>query len=179
MRAGALIGTALSLALAMPAAAGGWASVVDDRVLPPDDEGSTIVRFTLLQHGETPVDWGELSVVATHQTSGRQVSGTARREPDTAGGWIVTFPLPEAGSWTIAVRHSELEITTAGPLRITAAPRTGAGSPAGGAPALPAAPEWLGVALLVVALAPPGVAAVALAVRRRTARPAGAPPTSA
>lgn len=168
-------GALLALALALPAAAGGWASVVDDRALAPDDEGSTLVRFTLLQHGETPVDRGEVSVVATHEVTGRQVSGTAVREPGTAGGWIASFPLPEAGQWIVEIRHADLEIIAADAIRVTAAPLPD-GAPAAGSSA--SAPAWYGVALLLLAVGLAGAAAVGLALRRRAPRVVGAPRTS-
>lgn len=172
---GIVAGTLLALALALPAAAGGWASVVDEAALPPGDEGTTLVRFTLLQHGETPVDWGALSVVATHEATGRQVTGTAAREPGTAGGWIATFPLPEAGSWVVEIRHADLEIIASGPIRVTAATLTGATPAAGSATG---APAWLAVALLLLAVGLPGTAAIVLALRRRTPRAVVAPRTS-
>ena len=50
----------LTLILAATAFAGGWANAVMDT--PPDDPAGTnqpvTLGFTLLQHGETPVDWG-------------------------------------------------------------------------------------------------------------------------
>lgn len=168
-------GALIALALAVPAAAGGWASVVDARALPPDDAGSTLVRFTLLQHGETPVDRGEVSVVATHEMSDRQVTGTAVREPGAAGDWIASFLLPEAGRWTVEIRHADLEIIASGAIHVTAAPLPGA-APAVGTAA--SAPAWLGVALLLLAVGLPGAVAIGLGLRHRAPRVVGASRTS-
>jgi hypothetical protein len=166
LRTGLLGGTLLALAIALPAAAGGWAAVVDDEALPPDDGGTTLIRFTLLQHGETPVDWGTLSVVAVHEETGRRVAGTASRETATPGGWVAAFRLPEAGSWVVEIGHEDLEITASGPIRISAAPIPGA--PAGSAPVSGAsAASWLGIVLVLVAVAVPAAAALLLAARRR------------
>lgn len=171
---GLLGGALLALAIAVPAAAGGWASVVDDEALPPDDSGTTLIRFTLLQHGETPVDWGALSVVAVHEESGLRVTGTASPESATPGDWVAAFQLPEAGGWVLEIAHQDLEITSSAPVRLTSAP-------------LPAAPPadpvpmagWLGLVLLLLAIALPAGAAAALNFRRGQHRPAAARGTSA
>jgi hypothetical protein len=163
---GIVAGALLAVSVALPAAAGGWASVVDDRALPPDDGGTTLIRFTLLQHGQTPVDWGELSVVAVNEVTGGRVTGTASPEDGVAGGWVAAFHLPEAGSWTLEIRHPDLEITASHPIRVEAPAAAG---PVGStAPASPAG--GLGVLLLALALGLPGAAALALAARRRSAR---------
>jgi hypothetical protein len=161
---GLLGGTLLALAIALPAAAGGWASVVDDEALPPDGGGTTLIRFTLLQHGQTPVDWGELSVVAVHEETGRRVDGTASPETGTAGGWVAAFRLPEAGSWVIEIGHQDLEITASAPIRISAASVPVDGAPVGGGAT---AAGWLGIVLLLLAVAAPVAAALVLAARRR------------
>lgn len=168
-RTGLLGGTLLALAMALPAAAGGWASVVDDEALPPDDDGTTLIRFTLLQHGQTPVDRGELSVFAVHEETGRRVAGTASRETATAGGWVAAFRLPEAGSWVVEIGHQDLEVTASGPIRISAAPLPGA--PTGNAPVSGGATAagWLGLVLMLLSVAVPAAAALALAARRRQA----------
>ena len=79
----------LTVSLAATALAGGWANAMMDT--PPDDPGGpnqpVTVGFTLLQHGETPVDWGATQIVrrpTTHRPAGRP-SMPDRRAPSATG----------------------------------------------------------------------------------------------
>lgn len=165
---GLLAGSVLAVLTAMPAAAGGWASVVDDQALPPDDGGATVVRFRLLQHGMTPVDWGELSVVAVNAESGERVTGTATPQPGAPGTWDASFQLPSAGTWTLEILHRELEVMSSHPIRFTSAAPPSASAPA----TTGTVATWVGVALLALACLLPLGTAFVLARRRRSA-PAG------
>jgi len=157
------LASTLSLTLAATVLAGGWANAVMDT--PPDDPGPNqpvTLGFTLLQHGETPVDWGVAQVVATSAETGQEVIATAT--PDGATGhWSADVTLPVAGSWTYEVRH-DLEITTidAQPISVgDEAAASGAATSVGLSPALLTAGGFL--ALVGVAL----VSGVLLVTRSR------------
>jgi hypothetical protein len=166
-----LAGSVLALLAALPAAAGGWASVVEDEVLPAND-GAAAVRFRLLQHGVTPVDSGKLSVTAVHEGSGERVTGSASPQPGAPGSWIASFQLPSAGSWIIEFRHPDLEIMTSHPIRLASAAPPVAPTPAAGAAAAP----WQAALLLAVALLALPATALALARRRRPDAPVARQP---
>ena len=82
----------LSLILAATAFAGGWANAVMDP--PPDDPAGTsepiTLGFTLMQHGVTPVDWGNAQIVLTNAETGQEVLATAT-------------PSGPSGHWTAEV----------------------------------------------------------------------------
>ena len=114
-RAAALFSaTALTLLIASTALAGGWANAVMDAS--PDEPGGTnqpvTIGFTLLQHGETPVDWGNTQVVLTNEATGESVSFVARPQGAT-GHWVAEISVPADGTWTYSVRH-DLEIAMTG-----------------------------------------------------------------
>jgi hypothetical protein len=143
----------LTAVMSATALAGGWASAVMDA--PPDgpvrpDEPVT-VGFTLLQHGETPVDWGETRLAAINDTTGQEVVVDARLQ-GSAGHWAATIRLPDGGTWRYEVRH-ELLITPVGfvPVSVIA---SGTDVPTTTGPVQPAlvAAIALLVALLVSAL---------------------------
>ncbi|HET9540770.1 MAG TPA: hypothetical protein VFQ46_09245 [Candidatus Limnocylindria bacterium] len=105
----------LSLILAATAFAGGWANAVMDT--PPDDPAGTnqpvTLGFTLLQHGETPVDWGVAQIVLTNDETGQQIVANATPS-GPIGHWAAEVTLPAEGSWSYQVAHPDLEITIMG-----------------------------------------------------------------
>jgi hypothetical protein len=142
----------LTLMLAATAVAGGWANAVMDT--PPDDPARTnepvILGFTLLQHGQTPVDWGVAQVVLTHEETGEAV--VARATPDGAAGhWTVEVVLPADGSWTYQVRHDlEISLMCAQPITVGDGHAAAAGGTAAVSPALLAAGGFLALLGIVV-----------------------------
>lgn len=157
--------TALSLALlvALPASAGGWASASVHKGAPTDDGGSS-VGITLLQHGVTPVDWGEVGITAVNASTGERLtfSGTPKLSD---GRWTTWIELP-AGSWNLAVTHSGLQVGSEEGLSLTVgAPR--AATTAGAATAQAMSPALMLIAGLVLVMVT-GVGAGALLLRRRT-----------
>ena len=143
----------LSLILAATAFAGGWAKAVMDT--PPNDPAGpnepVTLGFTLLQHGETPVDWGSAQIVLTNDQSGQEIVATATPN-GPIGHWTADVTFPAEGSWSYQVRH-DLEITLmrAQPITVgsSQAATTGAAT-IGISPALLAAGGFL--ALLAMAL---------------------------
>jgi hypothetical protein len=171
---GIVAGATLALIVALPTAAGGWASVTGEELTPSSDDGVSVVRFTLLQHGVTPVDWGAATIVAVNDDSGEQVSVSATPMTDGSGEWTARLALPAAGSWTLTIGHQDLEVVAAQPMQLTvaASAETSAGSPA--------AAVTIGLVLLAAALILPLSAAAVLARRRASvADRAGADPVTA
>jgi hypothetical protein len=117
----ALVG---SLVLAGGVAAGGWAQATLDAAVPPPKAGEPFeVGFTLYQHGVTPVNTGNVIVLAT-APDGRQLSFAGRRSGGEAH-WTATVTLPDAGSWEwrIALPNQlEVQPSSFGSLQVIAAP---------------------------------------------------------
>jgi len=151
---------ALTVLMASTVFAGGWASATLDRQ--PDDpgEGGTlVVGFTLLQHGVTPVDWGQPVVSLVNAETGARVSADAVAS-GAIGHWTAQLTVPTAGAWSLEVRH-DLEVVPANFKPITvggpAAAAIGAPRAGGVQPALLTAMAFLGV--LVVSAAAIGTVA--------------------
>lgn len=159
----AVAGLLLSIAIAMPVAAGGWAALLPDAEQPPAEDGMTVIGFVLLQHGQTPVDFGETTVVATNSEDGTVVRMAAARAPGGDGRWTARLSLA-TGSWSYTVVHSELEILAPTPIEITAA--TAPGTADAGRPASTATIPGLALLAMVAAVALVTAAAIALHRRR-------------
>ncbi|HEX3220111.1 MAG TPA: hypothetical protein VHU77_08835 [Candidatus Limnocylindria bacterium] len=96
---------AIAILLTSSALAGGWASATLDQQ--PDDPGAggtLTMGFTLLQHGVTPVDWGEPLVTLSDAASGVRVSAVAHPS-GKVGHWVADLRVPAAGTWTLEIRH--------------------------------------------------------------------------
>jgi hypothetical protein len=102
----------LTLLITSTALAGGWASATLDRQpADPGEGGTLVVGFTLMQHGVTPVDWGQPVVTLVNPESGARV--TADAVPSGAAGhWTAELTVPSAGSWSLEIRH-DLEVVPA------------------------------------------------------------------
>ena len=102
------------------ALAGGWAEVVmtDASEDPPVAGESGEIEFTLLQHGVTPVDFGDVNLTAVNTETGEELTVAAT---SLGGGrWSASLTFPVAGSWQLGVRHNDLE--TSGPTTLTVGP---------------------------------------------------------
>ena len=100
--------------------AGGWAEVVmtDASQDPPVAGESGEIEFTLLQHGVTAVDFGDVELTAVNAETGDELTVPAT---SLGGGrWSASVTFPVAGSWQISVRHNDLE--TSGPTTLTVGP---------------------------------------------------------
>ena len=145
----------LTLILATTAFAGGWANAVMDT--PPDDPAGTnqpvTLGFTLLQHGETPVDWGVAQIVLTNDETGQQIVANATPS-GPIGHWAAEVTLPAEGSWSYQVAHQDLEITIMGGQPISVggpqAATTGGTAAIGMSPALLAGGGFLALLGMVV-----------------------------
>ena len=94
------------------AAAGNYADVgfIDGMSEPPTAGEEREIRFSLLQHGVTPVDHGQVVLTAT--LPGAE-SLTFEATPLGDGEWIATILVPTAGDWQLRVTHSEFETPAA------------------------------------------------------------------
>jgi hypothetical protein len=106
-----LVALALSaLATAAPALAGGWASATLDGSPPSPNAGQPAeILFTLKQHGLTPIDWEQATVIATKAGSDETVSVIAEARGNGHYAAIVTFPSEGTWSWRIELRDLMLE----------------------------------------------------------------------
>jgi hypothetical protein len=117
-----LLATLLVLGAAMPAAlAGGWALTAFDS-LPEDFEaGETYaLDYTVLQHGETPVDVGESEVVFTNSETGETITFVAVKL-DEPGRYTVEVTIPTEGVWGWRVSQGMFESHEMGVMTATAA----------------------------------------------------------
>jgi hypothetical protein len=162
MRVITRIAAAASSALAMltliagTALAGDWAevTVAPDAGGPPVAGEDHQLRLTLLQHGMTPVDWGDVNLTGTNPVTGETITVEAR----SAGGgeWVADVMFPTDGTWQLTVAHSDLETSAVPSLSVE---RT-------------AVLTWLPTAALVAAGAgAAGIGAFAVARSMRRARP--------
>jgi hypothetical protein len=163
---GAFLAGILTVALATPASAGGWAVVTLDQV--PRDTLAGQARslgFMVRQHGVTPIDsaFGGATMVpvltARHSATGATLRAEARKE-GPVGHFVVDVTFPAEGTWRWEITPPPFAATDLGALTVlpAGAVPTRANAPAGAAdsrfaPArLRDGLRWGGVLLLVVAL---------------------------
>jgi hypothetical protein len=90
--------------------AGGWADVKPDAGTleqPPIEGESTVIGFTILQHGVTPAGWITPTVILTDLASGERME-VAAPAGDEQGHFAVPVTLPRSGLWTWTVAFDEL-----------------------------------------------------------------------
>ena len=107
----ALAAALLLLGLTLTGAqAGGWATIVADSTNPPQPNAGEkfTFGFTVLQHGVTPVDWGQPLVMLVNGETGQRVTVEAHQS-GAKGHWSAELTVPSAGSWTLDIRH-DLEV---------------------------------------------------------------------
>ncbi len=141
--------------------AGGWAeaTILTGSEDPPVAGEEREVRFSLLQHGVTAVDDGNVFLTATHPESGKPI--VVQATSLGGGRWSAMVAFPTDGTWEIAITHDSL--ATSGPIDL----------------AVGSAPDaaWLPPAVAVGAFGAIALAAVVLLARGRPrvkAEPLGA-----
>jgi hypothetical protein len=100
----------LILLVSAPAVAGGWATIVIDDAVPepPPIEGRPIeVGFTVLQHGQTPIDWEAPTVHFRDVVSGATMDASAKPSGQT-GHYVATVTIMAAGFWEWTVELRDL-----------------------------------------------------------------------
>lgn len=100
------------LAVSAPVLAGGWATATLDSS-PPQPRASepASIGFTLLQHGQTPISWETVTLIARNQATGETVVADARPEAKT-GHYVVTVTFPSEGRWSWELRTKNLFMET-------------------------------------------------------------------
>jgi hypothetical protein len=155
------------LSLALPAAAGGWATAtIDSGPIDPTAGTPVEIGFVLKQHGETPISWEMATYTGTNVETGEQVSVEALPK-GPVGHYVATVTFPSAGTWrsSLALRDLLLEEMTWPLITVRAV----------GAPA-PSTPAGIPTELIVAALALAvglGLAGSLLVRRRETPAAAG------
>jgi hypothetical protein len=146
--------------------AGGWSVVTLDKTPAEVKAGTAFtIGFTVLQHGETPVDGLTPKITFTSAT-GDHKTFTARGD-GARGHYVADLTLPTAGAWAWEIEAFGPP-SVMSPLQVLAAP---AAAPAPASPAvapalaMPTALPWGGAAIVVIALA-----CAVLFLRRRPAR---------
>ncbi len=136
----AVLAVLASLAIGSTALAGNWAQVnaQNPPVDPPAGQETTI-NLEVLQHGETPVSWPKLTVVATDAVSGTTIRAAAT-PLGPAGAYTATLVFPTAGDWALTYTSPDLHMEGRVAMHVGAAvgaAPAGAGTPSGqpGAPA--------------------------------------------
>lgn len=160
------------LSLALPVAAGGWATAtMDSGPIDPTVGTPVEIGFVLKQHGVTPISWEMVTFSGTNIETGEQVSVEAQPK-GPVGHYVATVTFPSAGDWrwSLALRDLLLDETTFPTITVRAA----------GAPA-PSTPAAIPIELIVAALALAvglGLAGSLLVRRRETPIAAGRAPAT-
>ena len=161
----ALLG-GLVLATATLAGGGAQVTLTDVPHDPPAGTG-VLVGFEVMQHGETPVSWPKVTVIATNTSTG-DIVRTAATAQGPVGAYVATITFPVEGAWVIAFDSADLIMSGTGSLDVAPAATASAAS-------TPAAPVELaplaltGLLALIVGL---GGAWFARARRGRRDQPA-------
>jgi hypothetical protein len=123
--AAAACALAASILLTLPAAAGGWAAVnIIPSGLEPVAGTAWPVEVQVLQHGVTPIDWEQVSIVGRNPASGMVVAANAQAT-DTVGRYLAELVFPDAGDWTLELGLSELAFDPNSSAVSVRAPATG------------------------------------------------------
>ena len=90
------------------ALAGGWAEVVmtDASADPPVAGETGEIEFSLLQHGVTPVDFGNAQLTGIQPDTGQEISVPATNHGK--GRWSAQVTFPSGGNWLIGIEHDDL-----------------------------------------------------------------------
>jgi hypothetical protein len=158
----ALVAMLAAMAIPTVAMAGGWAMASFDNVPAEFEAGSTYdLEYTILQHGQTPVDVGS-SQVRFVDSSGSvvEVDAVATGDP---GRYAVSVTIPEAGSWQWSVTMGDFGDHEMGTVVVTEAVAAAA--------ATGSVLRWLLPLALVLVLGMVAVQVADLAKTRRSARP--------
>src|SRR5215213_2240827 len=163
---GAFLAGILTVALATPAFAGGWAVVTLDQVPRDALAGRALsLGFMVRQHGVTPIDsaFGGATMVpvltARNSATGATLRAEARKE-GPVGHFVVDVTFPAGGTWQWEITPAPFAATDLGTLTVlpAGAVPARANAPAGAA-ASRFAPaglrdglRWGGVLLLIAAL---------------------------
>ena len=95
----------MSLVLAIPALAGGWAAITLEELPASVTMGEPVhVRFTVRQHGRTLMVGLTPTLHARNAESGEAVSQAATAVPDQPGVYETSLTFPSAGTWEWSIQ---------------------------------------------------------------------------
>ena len=98
----------LSVVLAIPVFAGGWAVITLDEIQTGVVAGEPLtIGFTVLQHGKTPMEGLDPTITATSSNS-ESFMVHAKPEGET-GHYAATLTFPAEGNWTWSIRAFSME----------------------------------------------------------------------
>ena len=98
----------LSVVLAIPVFAGGWAVITLDEIPTGVVAGEPLtIGFTVLQHGKTPMEGLDPTITATSSNS-ESFMVHAKPEGET-GHYAATLTFPAEGNWTWSIRAFSME----------------------------------------------------------------------
>jgi hypothetical protein len=125
--------------------AGNFAEVtyIDGGGDPPVAGEEREIRFSLLQHGVTPIDDGQVGLTLINADSGERLTVAATSLGD--GLWTATVTFPTGGNWQVGVTHEWFE--TSVPIAIEVIPAEAAAL--AWLPAVLAVGTFVAVALVV------------------------------
>ena len=114
-------------AIPMVAFAGSWAMASFDQVPGEFEAGSSYdLQYTILQHGETPVDVGDSQVVIADATGSKTAfDAVALGQP---GRYSVSIAFPEPGSWDWEVTMGPFASHQMGTIDVREAPNESSGA---------------------------------------------------
>jgi hypothetical protein len=91
---------AATLVLGAPVSAGGAATVrILDPIAPAVAGQPWALDLEILQHGMTPIDWEQVSLIGHKGASGEVVAGNGHPAGDV-GRYLLVVTFPSAGDWT-------------------------------------------------------------------------------
>ena len=158
----ALVAMLAIMAVPITALAGGWAMTSFDEVPSEFQAGSTYdLNYTVLQHGQTPVDVGATRVrLIDSNGTVTEFDAIPTGEP---GRYSVSITFPESGTWQWEVDQGEFGVYPIGSIEV---------SPAASATATSgSALRWLLPVALVLVVGLIAVQLAGLAKARRPSRP--------
>jgi hypothetical protein len=112
-----------------PVGAGGWAMTSLDPFEPPAAGQPITIGFTILQHGQTPVDVPDVGIRLSGQGQKSEFFPAASDGPDRIGHYTATVLFPSQGTFTWVVEQGWFGPQELGQITIEGgAPASGAGS---------------------------------------------------
>ena len=109
------LGALAALTVTATAFAGGFAIAnLDSTPSDPQPRKPIQIGFTLLQHGETPINWANVTLAATNRDTGERVTAPARPQ-GKAGHYVVSVTFPSAGTWDWNLESADIQITSSFP----------------------------------------------------------------
>lgn len=143
---GAVLSIVALLAVAGPAAAGGWAVSTLDSV-PVAEPGATVeVGFTIRQHGVTPINPDGAVGIVLRSATGAEEFFFAAEPVGAVGHYVAEVTFPDDGTWSWAVRQGWFADQELGDLELAPVSAPSAATAAHRGPA------WLRYGLPVLAI---------------------------